>query len=96
MRPVSEAALRITVVAAWPHEADLHTVLLPPGATVADALAASGMGPAPGGGVAVFGVKCAATQVLRDGDRIEVLRPLQVDPKEARRKRAEARQPRRR
>jgi putative ubiquitin-RnfH superfamily antitoxin RatB of RatAB toxin-antitoxin module len=26
--------------------------------------------------------------VLREGDRVELLRPLQVDPKEARRRRA--------
>jgi putative ubiquitin-RnfH superfamily antitoxin RatB of RatAB toxin-antitoxin module len=29
-----------------------------------------------------------ATHVLRDGDRVEILRPLELDPREARRRRA--------
>ncbi len=91
-----ERPIRVTVVVAWPHSAQTRTVVLAQGATVGDALAASGMEPAPEGGVAVFGVLATVSQPLADGDRVEVLRPLQVDPKEARRKRAEARQVRRR
>jgi putative ubiquitin-RnfH superfamily antitoxin RatB of RatAB toxin-antitoxin module len=85
---------------------------LPAGATLADALAASGMaarvegetGPKHGqgqGALQVEGGREAAegllpgiagrvrplTTVLRAGDRIELLRPLRVDPKEARRQR---------
>ena len=37
---------------------------------------------------AVFGASVAATQCLRDGDRLDILRALQVDPREARRRRA--------
>ncbi len=37
--------------------------------------------------VGVWGRKAAASQVLRDRDRIEIYRPLQVDPKVARRER---------
>jgi putative ubiquitin-RnfH superfamily antitoxin RatB of RatAB toxin-antitoxin module len=37
--------------------------------------------------VGVWGRKAAAGQVLRDRDRIEIYRPLQVDPKVARRER---------
>ena len=37
---------------------------------------------------AVFGVLADRSTVLREGDRVELLRPLQVDPKEARRRRA--------
>ena len=37
---------------------------------------------------AVFGIRAAATQGLQDGDRVEILRALQVDPREARRRRA--------
>lgn len=38
----------------------------------------------------VWGRKCSPSQVLRDGDRIECYRPLQVDPKVARRERFKA------
>ena len=37
---------------------------------------------------AVFGVRAEATQLVCDGDRVELLRALQVDPREARRRRA--------
>ena len=91
-----EEFIRVTVVSALPHEAGMRTVLLPAGATVGDALVGSGLGPVPGGGTAVFGARVQQAEVLRDGDRVEVLRPLQVDPKEARRKRAGSRPARRR
>ncbi|NBX53466.1 MAG: RnfH family protein [Betaproteobacteria bacterium] len=35
----------------------------------------------------VWGRKVSPTQTLNDGDRLEALRPLKVDPKEARRQR---------
>ena len=37
--------------------------------------------------VAIWGRKVGLQEPLRDGDRVEVLRPLQVDPKIARRER---------
>ena len=37
---------------------------------------------------AVFGVRAVGSQRLRDGDRVEILRALEVDPREARRRRA--------
>jgi len=42
---------------------------------------------------AVFGVRVDRQTVLQEGDRVELLRPLQADPKEARRRRATARRP---
>ncbi|HYE69922.1 MAG TPA: RnfH family protein [Aquabacterium sp.] len=66
---------------------------LPPGATVADALRASGWRELLGAElvdglrVGVWGRPCEPQAVLRDRDRIELYRPLQVDPKEARRQR---------
>lgn len=36
--------------------------------------------------LAVHGRKVAPERALRDGDRVEVLRPLQADPKEVRRR----------
>ncbi len=38
--------------------------------------------------VGIFGKACKLEQILREGDRIEVYRPLVADPKEARRSRA--------
>ncbi len=38
--------------------------------------------------VGVFGKVCKLEQTLREGDRVEVYRPLIADPKEARRSRA--------
>ncbi len=37
----------------------------------------------------IFGRKASADRVLEEGDRVEIYRPLEVDPKEARRRRAE-------
>jgi uncharacterized protein len=39
-------------------------------------------------GFAVFGENRSLQSPLEDGDRVEILRPLQADPKEARRQRA--------
>ncbi len=43
-------------------------------------------------GFAVFGCEVKASDPVEDGDRIEVLRPLEIDPKDARRRRAKASQ----
>jgi len=84
--------MRVQVLMAWPHRHLERVVELEEGATVAEAIRASGLleegGPI--AGQAVFGVAVAAGARLRDGDRLELLRPLQMDPKEARRRRAEA------
>ncbi|WP_408949997.1 RnfH family protein [Lysobacter sp. Hz 25] len=81
--------MKIELVRAWPRRFEALTVELADGATVADALAAAGWGTdAEISGYAVFGVKAVADTPLRDGDRLELLRPLQIDPKEARRRRA--------
>ncbi|WCE03657.1 RnfH family protein [Pseudoxanthomonas sp. JBR18] len=81
--------MRIEVVQARARGYEAVTLTLPEGATVGDAVQASGLGagPAPAG-LAVFGVLATAATPLVDGDRVELLQPLQVDPKEARRRRA--------
>lgn len=38
--------------------------------------------------VGIFGKQKPAETLLREGDRVEIYRPLQADPKESRRKRA--------
>ena len=81
--------MRVELLQAWPRRFESMTVELPAGATLADALAAAGWSDAEGiSGYAIFGVNAALDTVLRDGDRVELLRPLLMDPKEARRRRA--------
>lgn len=90
-------ALRVEVLyAAGPQQADAVTLDLPAGATLADALAASGLAarhpdlaaqPMAEWRVGVWGRAGTLEQPLRDGDRVECYRPLTVDPKEARRQR---------
>jgi len=79
-----------------PREVKRWLLRLPAGSTVAAALqACDGLGEvlrqheARGQGLAVgvWGRKAEADAVLRDGDRLELYRPLIVDPKEARRQR---------
>jgi uncharacterized protein len=75
-----------------PGQADIVVLDLAQGATVADALGASGLmqrhGLVPAETtLGVWGRKRAADSPLREADRVELYRPLQVDPKEARRQR---------
>lgn len=73
---------------------------LPPGSTVRQALQAARARAAdlPGNPAAmgIWGKACGLEQALRAGDRLELYRPLRVDPKEARRQRYRAQGPRRR
>lgn len=80
--------MRVEVVRAWPRRHESATLELPSGATVSAALATCGFDLDGIAAYAVFGERVAVDAVLRDGDRLELLRPLQVDPKEARRRRA--------
>ena len=81
--------MKIEVLVAWPRRFESVTVELPAGATLADALAAAGWSEREGiSGYAIFGVNAASDALLHEGDRVELLRPLQMDPKEARRRRA--------
>ena len=80
--------MRVEVVLADAHGARCQALELPANATVADAVAASrfrGQRPA---AIGVHGEVAPADQRLREGDRIDLLSPLLVDPKEARRRRA--------
>lgn len=72
---------------------DVVEIQVPFNSTVAFAIAQSGLLSQHTGidltiqKVGVWGHLCALDQVLRDLDRIEIYRPLLVDPKEARRQR---------
>ncbi|TKR33228.1 RnfH family protein [Luteimonas gilva] len=81
--------MRVEVVLAWPRKAESVRLELPEGACVRDAVKAAGWdGLSEVSGYAVYGQRAEAGTALRDGDRVELLRPLQADPKDARRKRA--------
>jgi uncharacterized protein len=82
--------LRVEVVQAGRDGASIVALRLPAGATVADALRVAGIGGNPAG-VGIFGRRVKADTRLADGDRVEVYRPLRLDPKEARRARARRR-----
>jgi uncharacterized protein len=88
MAPGPGMPLDVEVVRAWPRHHDQVVVRLPDGATVADALRACGWSLDGIGGFAVFGQRVGQDAVMRDGDRLELLRPLLADPKDARRRRA--------
>jgi uncharacterized protein len=85
------AALAVEVVyCPAPGVVDAVSLRLHTGATVADALQASGVLvrhalAAEGLRVGVWCKACDPALPLRDHDRVEVYRPLTVDPKEARR-----------
>lgn len=84
--------MKVEIVRAWPRRYESMELDLPEGARVVDAVAAAGWSDdAQAVAYAVFGVSATEQTVLNPGDRVELLRPLQTDPKEARRRRAEAR-----
>ena len=75
-----------------PHQVDLRPLRVAPGTTVREALRASGLLQQYGLdentlSVGLWGRACALDLTLRERDRVEIYRPLLVDPKEARRQR---------
>lgn len=88
---MSVEVLRVEVVySPAPRVVQRRQLDLPAGSTVADALAASGLVDAATLASLVVSVWCRPQPPehrLRDRDRIELCRPLRVDPKEARRQR---------
>ena len=85
--------MRISVVYAAPGVEAHEDVVIPADAVVADAVEASGLLDrfllrSSDIALAIFGQRARSDTPLRDGDRIEILRPLPADPKELRRRRA--------
>jgi hypothetical protein len=62
---------------------------------VEDALAASGLVRESRQGVGIYGKAVPASTVVRDGDRVEIYRPLRADPRQLRRARAAQRRAKR-
>ena len=86
--------LRIRVIYALPDHQATVDLQLPAGTSLADAVTRSGLlqkfpeaaeRPL---SCAIFGRAVPPTYELRDGDRIEILRPLLIDPKQSRREAA--------
>jgi hypothetical protein len=61
------------------------------GASVREVLQKSGLLPHVHGKVGIFGKVVSQDRAVAHGDRIEIYRPLAVDPREARRRRARRR-----
>ncbi len=86
--------IEVEVAYARPDEQVLLTLRVPRGATVGDALEASGLLKRfpeidlARNKVGIFGRLTSLAHTLREGDRVEVYRPLIADPKEVRRRRA--------
>lgn len=91
---MSASTLRVEVVYALPDRDWRVPLQLPAGATVAQALQAADMPSRVDGLVvdttqlAIYGRAVGPAEPLHDGDRVEILRPLLADPKQARRERA--------
>src|SRR4249919_2725585 len=92
---VSDARIHIEVVYALPEQHRHVELTLMQGATVADAMEHVGVAPEfadldlESMPVGIYGrVIADRSQRLSEGDRIELYRPLTVDPKTARRRRA--------
>jgi len=91
MDPPEAAQLRVEVVYALPERQSLVVVSLPPPATARQAVVASGLLQRhpdielDEATLGVFGTVVVHDHALRDGDRVEIYRPLKIDPREARR-----------
>lgn len=86
-----EGEIRVEVAYALPERQRLLGLKVPVGCTAREAVERSGIarefpeieaGDQPLG---IFGRRCSPDQELRDGDRVEIYRPLKADPKEVRR-----------
>ncbi len=96
----AEGAATIRVAVAWTPKAGVAFELaleLPTGATALDAIRASGLLDREAGidistqPVGIWGRVAALDSALAEGDRVEICRPLTINPKEARRRRAQGR-----
>ena len=89
-----QQCIRVEVVLAMADRQELVALDVAVGTTLAGAIEQSGL---PGlfegfepdlANVGIFGRKASPGQVLQEGDRVEIYRPLIADPKEVRRQRA--------
>ena len=85
-------SIQVEVVFALPDRQCLVEVALDAGATIADAIDASGLrdlfleqdiAALPAG---IWGRELGRDEIVSDGDRVEIYRSLEIDPREARRR----------
>ena len=97
MNADARGTVDVEIAFALPDEQLVVKVTLARGASVADALRASGLAEHfpdfdfDAADVGIWGHVVQRDRLIRDGDRIEVYRPLERDPREARRQRAGSR-----
>lgn len=84
--------MRVELIRAWLQRHESMSVELADGATIGDALVAARWAlDAEFTSLAVFGQTATVSMPLHGGERVELLRGLQMDPKQARRLRADRR-----
>ncbi len=90
---LAEDLVHIDIVFAQAHSAIIRSFAVKPRATVQDALALAAQTPefaaipVLNAAVGIYGKRVDLNQLLCNGDRLEIYRPLSVDPKVARRAR---------
>ncbi|MBI2319752.1 MAG: RnfH family protein [Betaproteobacteria bacterium] len=96
---MSGGEISVEVACALGSRQETRALKMPPGSTVIDAVLASGLLPAfpeialDTNRLGIFGRLVRADAPLRDGDRVEIYRPLAADPKDIRRRRARKTRP---
>lgn len=91
---MKQPGIFIEVAYASPERSIRCKLKLNPGSSVGDAICACGLLEQcteidlARNRVGIFGRLVSLSTILRDGDRIEIYRPLKIDPKDARRRRA--------
>jgi len=86
-------SIEIEVACAWPEKQVIRLLRVPVGTTARQALRQSGLADEFTGldidavTLGVFGRVVPGSYVPRSGERVEVYRPLRLDPREARKKR---------
>lgn len=96
MDQLASRRLAIEVACALPSRQAVVALTVAPGTTAREAVRASGIGvrfpeiDVANCALGVWGETVADAHRVADGDRVEVYRPLRIDPREARRRRAAA------
>ena len=93
---MAKKSINVEVAYAMPDKQVIRAVNIEEGSTICTAIVQSGIlmdfpeldKELENAQVGIFGKVSANTTVLKDGDRVEIYRPLIADPKEVRRKRA--------
>lgn len=86
--------LHVEVVYAGPEHQRLVALSVPPGSSVREVIIASGLLASfpeielESARTGIFSRHCLLTEIVREGDRVEIYRPLIADPKAARKARA--------